>query len=78
MSEKFFAHLSEACTDLLDNLPQSSSPMDSVIWREKFNADLKATKAPPKPKGGVQGLSNRELLEKYEALDFKQRMARLF
>ena len=61
----------------MQSLPQRPTALDSDTWREKFNADLKELEIKPKPKRSLQGLSDKELLEKYEARDFRQRMTEL-
>lgn len=75
MSEKFLEHLSEACTELIQNLPQRPTAFDSDTWREKFDADLEAAMAMPKPqKKKLSEMTDKELLERHEARQLQWQM----
>lgn len=75
--DAFLDRLQARCIELIQDFPK---PINSGVeaWRDKFNADLEAAKAKPKPKKGRYGLTDKELLEKYDALDFRRRMASYF
>lgn len=74
MSEKFLKHLSEACTELIQTLPQRPTAFDSATWRKKFDADLEAAKVKNQPKKKVSEMTNEELLERYEQRLYVKKM----
>lgn len=71
--DAFLSRLQEACTELIHDLPQPTN-LDQAAWRDKFDADLEAAMAKPKPKKELYGLTDAELLEKYDAIAFRRKM----
>ena len=71
--DAFLSRLQEACTELIQDLPKpTNSGMET--WRDKFDADLEAAMAKPKPQKGLYELTDKELLDKYDAIDFRRKM----